>query len=76
MRTIRIIHHHEPAYGWSFEIPDLDGLIGGPEPEADYDRACRFAEEATHFFLEGDAEERGEPAPQDVVFMHLVPASA
>lgn len=75
MRMICIIHRHEPAYGWSFEIPDLDGLIGGPEPEADYDRACRFAEDAAHF-LECEAEERGELVPRDVAFVHRVLTSA
>ena len=29
MDTIRILHHHEPGFGWSFESPDIPGLTGG-----------------------------------------------
>jgi len=76
MRTIHITHHYEPGYGWSFESPDIPGLIGGPENDAGYDEACRHAESAVRFVLEGDAEERGEPAPRDVVIEHLTPAAA
>jgi hypothetical protein len=25
---IRILHHHEPGFGWSFDSPDILGLIG------------------------------------------------
>lgn len=25
MDTIRILHHHEPGFGWSFESPDITG---------------------------------------------------
>jgi hypothetical protein len=31
METIRILHHHAPGYGWSFESPDIPGLTGGED---------------------------------------------
>jgi hypothetical protein len=58
METIRILHHHAPGYGWSFDSPDVLGLIGGTES---YDAA--HAEEGARFALTCAAEERGEAAP-------------
>jgi hypothetical protein len=68
MQTIRILHHHEPGYGWSFDSPDVVGLTGGSES---YDSA--HAEEAVKFTLRCEAEERGVSAPTDLVFEHYVP---
>jgi len=76
MQVIRVTHHHEPGYGWSFDSPDIQGFIGGPENDADFEGSCRHAESAVKFFLECDAEERGEPVAQDVVIEHLVPTRA
>jgi hypothetical protein len=69
--TVRILHHHEPGYGWSFDSPDIPGLVGGTD---DYDPA--EAERAALFALECDAEDKGQPAPDGVEFEHFVPASA
>jgi predicted RNase H-like HicB family nuclease len=69
MNTIRILHQHEPGYGWSFESPDIPGLIGGSDT---YDSAN--AEEAAKFALTCAAEEQGLPAPTDLTFKHYVPA--
>jgi len=68
METIRILHHHAPGYGWSFDSPDVPGLIGGTES---YDAAN--AEEAARFALTCAADERGEAAPTDLTFEHYVP---
>jgi hypothetical protein len=68
MQTIRILHHHEPGYGWSFDSPDIPGLVGGTDV---YDAAC--AEEAARFALVCAAEEDGTPIPTDLVFEHYVP---
>lgn len=69
MDTIRILHQYEPGYGWSFESPDLPGLIGGSDA---YNPGS--AEEAATFALSCAAEERGLPAPTDLNFKHYVPA--
>ena len=69
--TIRILHHHEPGYGWSFDSPDIPGLVGGTD---EYDAA--EAERAARFALTCEAEERGEHAPEDLEFEHFVPARA
>jgi hypothetical protein len=69
MDTIRILHHHEPGYGWSFDSPDVPGLTGGSDS---YDPAQ--AEDAAKFALACVAEERGVPAPANVSFEHYVPA--
>lgn len=69
--TIRILHHYEPVYGWSFDSPDIPGLIGGTD---EYDPA--EAERAARFALACEAEERGEPAPAEIAFEHFVPAGA
>ena len=69
MKTIRILHHHAPGYGWSFESPDIPGLTGGSDG---YDAAQ--AEEAARFALATDAEEQGLPAPTELSFEHFVPA--
>lgn len=69
MTTIRILHHHAPGYGWSFESPDIAGLTGGTET---YDAA--YAEEAARFALACEAEEQGSQVPDDLVFEHYVPA--
>lgn len=68
METIRILHHYAPGYGWSFDSPDIPGLTGGTES---YDAA--HAEGAARFALTCAAEERGLPAPADLVFEHYVP---
>jgi hypothetical protein len=68
METIRILHHHAPGYGWSFDSPDVPGLIGGTES---YDAAN--AEEAARFALACAADERGEAAPTNLTFEHYVP---
>jgi hypothetical protein len=67
--TIRILHHHAPGYGWSFESPDVAGLTGGTDV---YDAA--YAEEAAKFALASEAEEQGSQMPDDLVFEHFVPA--
>jgi hypothetical protein len=71
METIRILHHHAPGYGWSFDSTDVPGLIGGTES---YDAAN--AEEAARFAPTCLADERGEVAPVDLIFEHYVPAAA
>jgi hypothetical protein len=72
MRTIRITHHDEGVYGWWFTSSDIPGLVGGPDNDADFDAACRWAEDAVHFVLEGKAEERGESQVEEVRVVHLV----
>jgi hypothetical protein len=69
MDTIRILHHHAPGYGWSFDSPDIAGLTGGTES---YEPA--HAEGAARFALACAAEEQGLPAPVDLTFEHYVPA--
>ncbi len=69
MHTVRILHHHEPGYDWSFESPDIPGLTGGSNA---YDAA--HAEDAARFALTCAAEEQGLSAPDDLVFEHFVPA--
>lgn len=69
MVTIRILHHHAPGYGWSFDSPDIPGLTGGTET---YDPA--HAEDAARFALACAAEEQGELTPTDLTFEHYVPA--
>lgn len=67
--TVRILHHHESGYGWSFDSPDIPGLVGGAD---EYDPA--EAERAALFALTCAAEERGEAAPSPVEFEHYVPS--
>jgi hypothetical protein len=69
MDIIRILHHHAPGYGWSFDSPDIAGLTGGTEA---YDPA--HAEEAARFALACASEAQGLPAPVDLAFEHYVPA--
>jgi hypothetical protein len=69
--TVRIPHHQESGYGWSFDSPDIPRLVGGAD---DHDPA--EPERAALFALVCDAEDRGEPTPQDVHFKHFVPASS
>jgi predicted RNase H-like HicB family nuclease len=69
MQTIRILHHHEPGYGWSFDSPDIPGMIGGTDS---FDE--KHAEEAAKFTLTCIAEEQGRPAPSELKFEHYVPA--
>jgi predicted RNase H-like HicB family nuclease len=76
MRTIHVTHRHEPAFGWSFDSPDIPGLIGGPASTADFAEARRHAESAVRFHLECEAEERGEPIPENLTIEHLLPAAA
>ena len=68
---VRILHHHEPGFGWSFDSPDIPGLVGGTDEynPAEAERAARFA-------LECDAADRGEAPPASVSFEHFVPAAA
>ena len=68
---IRILHHHSPGFGWSFDSPDILGLVGGTDV---YDPA--EAERAARFALECAAEEEGRPVPDSVRFEHFVPAGA
>ena len=68
MDTIRILHHHEPGFGWSFESPDIPGLTGGGDA---YNQA--HAEDAARFALVCAAEEQGNPTPTDLLFEHYVP---
>ncbi|MFI5037855.1 MAG: hypothetical protein ACHP93_05195 [Solirubrobacterales bacterium] len=69
MDAVRILHHHAPGYGWSFDSPDIAGLTGGTET---YDPA--HAEEAARFALVCAADEQGLSAPTDLTFEHYVPA--
>jgi|GEM_PF-1090124 hypothetical protein len=69
MDPIRILHHHAPGDGWSFDSPDVPGLTGGAEA---YDPA--HAEDAARFALACAAAEQGKAAPADVSFEHYVPA--
>jgi hypothetical protein len=72
MRTIRITHHDEGSYGWWFTSTDIPGLVGGPDNDADFEAACRWAEDTVRFHLEGEAEERGESQIEKVQVLHLV----
>lgn len=78
MRTVRVMHNHEPGYGWSFDSPDIQGFIGGPKNDADFDASCRWAEEAVRLTLEFEAEERGDSQVEEAHIVHLVetPATA
>jgi hypothetical protein len=70
MGSIRIIHTHDPGYGWSFTSPDLPGLVGG---DVSYLAAQRRAEAAGRFAVECEAEEQGR-SPADLsalVFEHV-----
>jgi len=69
METIRILHHHEPGYGWSFDSPDIPGMIGGTDS---YDE--KRAEEVAKFTLTCISEEQGCPVPSELKFEHYVPA--
>lgn len=73
MNPVRILHHHEPPYGWWFESPDLPGLTGSA---GSYAQSQVRAESASRFHLECEAEEQGLPAPDltAVEFEHFVPA--
>jgi hypothetical protein len=71
MDTIRILHHYNSGFGWSFESPDIPGLTGGADA---YDAAN--AEDAARFALTCAAEEQGLPAPDKPTFEHFVPAGA
>lgn len=68
MQVIRILHHHAPGFGCSFDSPDVLGLIGGTEV---YD--ADDAEEAGAFALSAAAEEHDLPVPTDLTFEHYVP---
>jgi len=63
MRTIRVIYHEEPPYGWWAESPDVEGWSAAAES---YEETRALAEEGVRFALERD----------DVTVVHLVPASA
>lgn len=66
---VRVIYHHEENYGWSFDSPDLPGLVGGAEA---YEDARVAAVSAVAFHLECDAEETGRPVAE-YSLEHLVP---
>ena len=68
---IRILHHREPGFGWSFDSPDIPGLVGGSD---DYDPV--EAERSARFALECEAGKAGRPALESLRFEHFVPASA
>jgi hypothetical protein len=76
MRTIRITHHDEGPHGWWFTSPDIPELVGGPDNDADFEAACRWAEDAVNFVLEGEAEDRGDAQIEDVRVVHLVETAA
>lgn len=43
MDTIRVLHRHEPGYGWSFESPDLgQGRSAASGPALDLLSAAGF----------------------------------
>src|SRR6185437_696017 len=65
MQVIRVLHHHAPGYGWSFDSPDVPGLIGGTDA---YDE--KHAEEAAKFTLTCIAEEQGLPTPKHLKYEH------
>lgn len=69
MERIRILHTHEPGYGWYFTSPDVPGLTGG---DATYAAAHARAEDVVRWHLAEEAAERGEDAPA-VEFVHFVP---
>ncbi len=71
MQTIRILHRHEPGHGWSFDSPDVPGLMGGTEA---YDE--KHAEEAARFALTCIAEEQGLAEPTELKFEHYIRADA
>jgi predicted RNase H-like HicB family nuclease len=74
MNAARILHHHEPPYGWWFESPDLPGLTGSAST---YVESQARAESAARFHLECVADEQGESPPglAALEFEHFVPAS-
>lgn len=69
---VRVLHHWEAGYGWSFDSPDIPGLIGGPAPGEDRFRA---AEDAVRFALEFEREEANARSDRDVTIEHFVPAT-
>lgn len=69
---VRVTYHHEEGYGWSFESPELPGLVGGAES---YEDARDVAEKAVAFHLECVAEESGQAVP-DYTLEHFVPESS
>lgn len=67
---IRILHIHEPPYGWWFTSPDLR-MSGSDDTFA----ACRDrAESAARFSVACEAEEEGRPPPDldAIEFVHFV----
>lgn len=74
MIPVRILHRHEPPYGWWYTSPDLPGLVGGA---ATYAASKTRAEDGARFYLECAADEEGTPAPNlDALELeHFVPAS-
>ncbi|CAB4892416.1 unannotated protein [freshwater metagenome] len=75
--NVRILHHHEPPYGWWFDSPDVPGLSGSADTLA---VARGEAESVVRWHLTCEAEEAGLPAPDiaAVEFEHFVndPAAA
>jgi predicted RNase H-like HicB family nuclease len=66
MDAIRIIHTREAGYGWTFESPDVPGLIGGADTYAE-SRAAAEAAVAFHF------EEDPTADVKSLTFAHYVP---
>ncbi len=73
MDAIRIIHHDEGQHGWSFESPDLPGLVGGAGTLV---KSREQAEEAVRFHLECEAGERDEQAGSVRPVEHFAPIAA
>ena len=73
MDAIRIIHHDEGQHGWSFESPDLPGLIGGAGTLVE---SQKLAEEAVRFHLACEAGERDEQAAAMPPLEHFAPIAA
>lgn len=71
MEQIRILHTHEPGYGWYFTSPDVPGLTGGDES---YAAAHARAEDVVRWHRAAEAAERGQVA-SDVEVVHFVPGS-
>jgi len=73
MDAIRIIHHDEGQHGWSFESPDLPGLIGGAGTLVE---SQKQAEEAVRFHLACEARERDEQPGSMRSLEHFAPIAA
>jgi len=74
MDPIRVIYRESSGHGWSADSPDMPGWRVFGES---YEDTRRLAEEGVRFYLDCDAEERGDPAPAAYPLVeHYVPAPA